>query len=171
MALDTKITLSILSTLTQAIDLVTSTSPLAYPLTYEWDSGTAADQADRVWSDTRTIAASGTDDLDLAGGLTDVFGNVITFARVRALAILADPTNANNLTIGNAATNPWGGGSTPYGAAATTTRATPDMLHLYISPTATGMAVGAGTADVLRIANSGAGTSVTYTIIIIGCSA
>lgn len=171
MALDTKISLSILSTLTSALDLVTSTSPLAYPTTWEWDSGTAADQADRIWTDTRTITASGTDDLDLAGGLTDAFGTAITFARVRALLVTADPTNTNLVILGNAAANGWSGTNTPFTATTTTHRIQPGGLNLYIAPQADGFPVTAGTADILRVTNSAGGTPVTYTIIIIGCSA
>lgn len=169
MALDTKILLTIQATLTTAADLLTTTSPLAYPITHHWDSGTGADQADLFWTDTRTIAASGTDDLDLNGSLT-FLGSNVNFARIRLLAITADPTNTNNLTVGNATTNAWGGGTTPFGGATTTTRVVPGATHLYIADSATGMAVTAGSVDTLRIANSGGGTTVTYSIILIGCS-
>jgi hypothetical protein len=46
----------------------------------------------------------------------------------------------------------------------------PGATFVWISPDATGVTVTAGTGDLLNIANSGAGTSVTYDVIIIGTS-
>jgi hypothetical protein len=171
MALTTKITIGIVATLTAALDLATSTTPLAYPLVYEWPNGVAADQADMAWHDRRTIAASGTDDLDLAGGLTDAYGATITFVKIRALLVVADAANTNAVILGNATTNAWGGGvattGPPLGHATHTTRVHAGGAVLYLSPDA-GFGVTAGSIDVLRVANSGAGTEVIYDIIAVG---
>jgi len=47
----------------------------------------------------------------------------------------------------------------------------PGGLFCWAAPDATAVAVTAGTGDLLAIANSGAGTSVTYDVVIIGSSA
>jgi hypothetical protein len=127
--------------------------------------GISINQADRVFSDSRTLAASTNDDLDLAGVLTDPFGVVVTFAKIKAIVIRASAANTTNLTIGNGAT-PFVG---PFGAAAHTLQLQPGGEVRLIAPQ-TGWAVTAATADILRIANA-VGASAVYDIDIIGTSA
>jgi hypothetical protein len=131
-------------------------------------TGTGADQADLIWTDTRTIAASGTDDLDLAGSLTGMLGGTLTFARIRAIYVAAAVANTNNVVIGAAASNQFVG---PFGASTHTAMVKPGGVFLAANRDTTGWAVTASTADLLRIANSGSGTGVTYDIAILGCSA
>jgi hypothetical protein len=48
----------------------------------------------------------------------------------------------------------------------------PGGIFLFVNPGAAGIAtVTAGTGDILRVDNSGAGTTVTFDIVIIGTSA
>src|SRR5262245_2688295 len=77
-------------------------------------TGVAADQADMVFTDERTLSSAATEDLDLAGGLTNALGSAITFVKIKELIVLSDPTNTTNLTIGNATTQGWIG---PFGGA------------------------------------------------------
>jgi len=174
MPLDTVLDLKLAATLTSALDLNTSTNPLQYAKTFGLPSGTGANQADRIFHDRRTIAISGTDDLDLAGVLTDPFGALLTFVKVRGILVFAGDTtgatvaNTNNVVIGNAAATQFLGG---FGAAAHTYAVKPGGLFLVVAPDSAGYPVGAGASDLLRIANSGAGTSVVYEIVILGTSA
>ena len=132
-------------------------------------NGTAAGQADRLWSDTRTLAASANEDLDLAGALLDAFGTAAVFARVKGLYIAAALGNTNNVVVGAAASNAW---ATFLNATGTMTiRPGGGVMLVAGSADATGHLVTAGTGDLLRIANSGAGTSATYDIVVIGTSA
>ncbi|MDZ7906373.1 MAG: hypothetical protein U5N55_11785 [Cypionkella sp.] len=57
--------------------------------------------ADVLFKDTRTIAASGNDDLDLAGVLSDAFGATITAAEIIAVYVRAESANTNDVVIGN----------------------------------------------------------------------
>jgi len=68
----------------------------------QFTSGTGANQADIVWTDERTLAASGSEDLDLAGALTDAFGATITAVELVAIIIVADAGNTNNVVVGDA---------------------------------------------------------------------
>ncbi len=132
-------------------------------------SGTGAGAADVLYSDTGTLAASANTDLDLSGALANAIGGTSVFARVKGLYIAASAANTNNVVVGAAATNAW---ATLLNAAGTVTlRPGEFMLIACGAADATGHTVTAGTGDLLRIANSGAGTSVTYSIAIIGCSA
>jgi hypothetical protein len=137
-------------------------------------TGTGAGQADLLFADTRTIAISGTDDLDLTGGgLLTPLGDAFNAARIKGLVVVAeshlstDTVNTNDVVIGGAAATQWVG---PFGAATHTIRLQPGMVFCIFATGATAWPVGAGASDLLRIANSGAGTSVIYQIAILGSS-
>lgn len=161
---DGRLLLQIAANYTDALDLQSPNAPINLNRQYNFQDGVGANQANRIWSDTRTIAASSTDTLDLAGVLSDAFGATLTFARVKALFVSAHSTNTNNVIVG--------GGSNPFvtwvGGAAHTVTVRPGGCFLLIAPDATGYAVTAGTGDILQIANSGGGTSVTCDVVIIG---
>lgn len=149
-------------------DLNRATAPLSYAKSFAWSTGAAINQADRAFADTRTIAASGTDDLDLSGtALQDVLGANLALVRVKLIAIYAYAANTNSVVIGNAAATQFVG---PFGSATHTITLPPNGLFMVTAPTAAGWTVGAGASDLLRVANSGAGTSVTYDVVILGSS-
>jgi hypothetical protein len=155
--------------LSTALDLGTGKAPQALSRSMSLGNGTGAGKADRVFSDRRTLAASANEDLDLAGVLLDAFGSAITFARIKGLIIAAAAGNTNNVVVGNSTSNAW---ATLLGATSTVTLR-PGAFFAVGTGTAdpTGYAVTAGTGDLLRITNSGAGTSVTYDLHLIGASA
>ncbi len=134
--------------------------------------GTVADAADLLFIDERTVASATNDDLDLAGSLSDAFGNTLTFAEIVAILVINGPitgsANTTDLTIG-AGSNPFVGflgGTTP-----TIGPIGPSGVVFIACPDAGGIgAVTASTADILRIANS-SGASATYQIAILGRSA
>lgn len=150
-----------------AMDLAASVAqrfPLSISRDISLGDGTGAGNADRLFSDRRTT--SGNDDLDLAGVLTDAFNATITFARIKALIILAADANGSNLVVGSG-TNPL----TTILGATSTLQVRPGGMFLWTcsAADATGAAVTAGTGDILRIASGGG--SVTYDIGIVGVSA
>lgn len=167
MALITTITTKINASQSNANDLGTASFPVDYKSIISLGNGTGSSQSDLLFTDRRTIALSSTEDLDLAGGLTDALGNVLTFVKVKTILIKASSANTNNVTVSPAAVNGFLG---PFNAAADLISVSPNGMMLVQAPVA-GWAVTAGTGDLLTIANSGAGTSVTYDIIIVGTSA
>lgn len=168
MALAATIKAGINATQTNVLDNGTATFPLNVLQSLSLTDGTGANQADVMWSDTRTLAASANESLDLAGGsLTNAFGITATFARVKAILVIADSGNTNNVNV----TRPASNGVQIYLAAGDGEAVFPGCFMLKTWSGATAVAVTAGTGDLINIANSGAGTSVTYTIIIIGASA
>jgi hypothetical protein len=126
-------------------------------------NGTGAGKANQIFADTRTLAASATEDLDLAGVLVDFFGATITFTKIKYIKIIADAANTNNVVIG-AGTAPWIG---LLNAAGTITLR-PGAHFAAGDASATGMPVVATTGDILKILNSAGTTVVNYTVIIIG---
>lgn len=165
----TLLAVSAYAELSNTLDLGTGKAPQGLSRSMSLGSGTGAGKADKVFSDRRTLAASATDDLDLTGALLDAFGSTITFARIKGLVIAAAAGNTNNVVIGAAASNPW---ATLLGATHSLTLRPGAFFAVGTElGDATGYAVTAGTGDVLRIANSAGGSSVTYDIHIIGASA
>lgn len=168
MTLKTKLNVSVSAMLTSLLDLAPSSSPLAYGKEFVLASGTGANQADKVFHDQRTLAASANETLDLAGVLTDPLGAPLTLARVKGIVIYAAATNVNNVEVGGVASGlaGWVGD-----AASDKVIVRPGGLLALFAPDLTAYAVTAGTGDLLKVANSGAGTSVTYDVIILGASA
>jgi len=74
MALTTDLSLRLVASLTGTADLVTPSAPLDYPKRVQLTSGFAVGQADRMFSDTRSVALSSSEDLDLVGTLVDQLG-------------------------------------------------------------------------------------------------
>ncbi|WP_066795055.1 hypothetical protein [Sphingomonas soli] len=127
-------------------------------------SGTAAtNQANILFADTRTIASSSSDSLDLAGVLSDAFGATITAAEVVAIFVSAAEGNTNNVNITRVADTGFVG---PFLAAGDGVAVKPGEWQAFVSQS--GWAVTSSTGDILTIGNSGSGTSVTYDIIIVG---
>lgn len=167
MSLTTKITTRINATQESTNDFGTPNFPMAFNEVVTLANGTSSSQADLIFSDQRTLTASSTEDLDLAGGLTDAFGNSLTFVKIKAILIKAASGNTNNVEVTPAAANGFTG---PFADASDQLDIPPGGLVLLTAPVS-GWTVTASTGDLLTITNSGAGTSVTYDVIIVGTSA
>lgn len=157
--------LSVAAELVNPLDLGSGKFPITYAPNWRFTNGAGANQANEVFSDIRTLTASSTENLDLAGSLTGAFGETLTFTKVKALVIVAAAGNTNDVVVGGAASN---GFSTPFGDPTDTVKVKPGGALVLIAPDAAGYAVAAGTGDLLKIANGGSGTGVTYTIVIVG---
>lgn len=162
MAVNTSIVVNLMATLAKSFDLGVGQVPQGKALSYTWASGTLVNQADRVWSDTRTTA--GTDSLDLNASLTDAFGDSFTLARVKALLVAASGTNVGDVRV----TRPTNGVQI-LGATGDYVTVRPGGAFLWVAPDVTGVAVTSGTSDLLDIVSSSG--SVTFDIAIIGASA
>lgn len=140
---------------------------LAIDKAMNFADGTGAGQADILWSDQRTIEASSSEDLDLAGVLSTALGDVVEAAELVAVLVIADDANTNNVVLGDATQPiPLFGGTNP------TFAVKPGGFFFVAAPNAAGLlTVGAGSTDDLKVANSGSGSSVTYSIAILARSA
>jgi hypothetical protein len=165
MSLQARITLAVAATLAAAGDLATAQVPLDFTKQTRLTDGTGAGQANNMWSDTRTIAASSNETLDLSGSLQNLLGHTLAFTKVKAIVVVAHADNTNDVLVGGAASN---GFISPFGDATDIVKVKPGGMFAITAPDVNGFAVTAATADQLKIANSGAGTGVTYDILIIG---
>ncbi len=137
--------------------------------------GTGASQANRIYIYTSTLAPTTALVLDISGGLTDIFGNTITLARVKAMYIeLTTDTAAASIAVGGQATLAFANWIT---SADTLANDQPAVTvrnggcFFLSAPDATGYVVTASTADLLRIYNNDAAIAATLKIVIIGSSA
>jgi hypothetical protein len=154
------------SELTSPLDLSTPSSLLKLARQIAFSEGAGAGAANMVWADRRTIAASATDSLDLAGSLTGPFGTTLTFARIKYLLVLAAAGNTNNVNV----TRPASNGAPLFLATGDGIPVKPGGKFEWYDPSAAGVAVTAGTGDLIDLVNSGAGTPVTYDVVIVGAS-
>lgn len=170
---DAKLVLKATHTATAAsTDLAVSTGASAYVekiIEIALADGTGIGKVNQMFSDRRTINASSSEDLDLAGGVTDFTGSTFTFSKVKLIFISAATTNTNNVLVGDSASNPW---SALFGADGVTTFKPGFGLCAWANPaTDSGWTVTNNSSDILLVANSSSGSSVTYDIVIIGASA
>jgi DNA-binding beta-propeller fold protein YncE len=91
----------------------------------------------------------------------------LTFARIKLLYIGAASGNTNDVQI----TRPASNGVPLFLAAGDGIAVRPDGKFVWVAPGATGIAVTAGTGDLITLTNSGGTTGVTYDVVIIGASA
>ena len=165
MALSATITVDFQAALTRALDLVTGAAPMGYRKSLAFTDGGGANQAQFMFSDQRTLSASASEDLDLAGSLTDIYGNTLTFASVKAMLFFLPSTAGGDLTITAKASN---GFASWVAAAGDAINVKPGGLALFLAPGATGYAVTAGTGDLLTVTNGDGAASVTYDVIFMG---
>lgn len=167
MALTSTLNFSVSGIHSGTADLGTPSLPFSLTSNFTLASGTAAGQADRVFTDTRTLAASATENLDLAGVLLDPFGAAITFATVKAIIIKAAAANnaANAVQVTRPATN-----GVPFLMAAGDGIAlAPGYMFAWFG-SGTGVTVTAATGDIITVTNSAGTNSVNYDVVIIGTS-
>jgi hypothetical protein len=160
------VSVSITDITTKDLGRATDTNAVTY--NKQITDGVGENQMNLIWSDTRSLNATASEDLDLAGGLTSGLGATLTFARVKELAIVNNTTTAGFfLEVGGAASNAW---STPFGSTNDVIKVAPGGCLKLSAPSAAGYAVTAGTADILKINNPNA-SSISYSILIGGANA
>lgn len=160
------ITARIKGEITRAGDIASVRGDIDESFLLQLTQGTGTGKFDQVFTDERTITASGTENLDLAAVLADVFGATFTAAKVKAILVIADADNTNNVVLFGAASNPFNGP-----LSGTTPKVTLEPGCAFLFTSKVGWTVTAGTGDIILVANSGGGTPVTYRIVLLMASA
>lgn len=159
-----RLTTAIIGSLANALDVVTPQADIVRKFEFDFDDGTGADQAQAFFSDSRTLAGSASESLDLAGGLASPLGGSITLTAAKILVVKAAAANTGNLRVGADVANAFEGW---FGASAIGVLVPPGGILVLVDRSATGQAVTGGTADLLRVENLSAGSS-DYEIFIAG---
>lgn len=166
MALSASIKTRVQGSLTGSPDIGATVHTFNELISLTLANGTGAGQCNQYWSDTRTITASGNEDIDLAGGVTNALGTTLTFTAVKCIIISAAAGNTNNVNVTRPASNGFIG---PFLASSDGLAIKPGgFVVLSEGGSAAGWAVTASTGDLINVANSAGTTSVTYTIHVFG---
>lgn len=163
-AVSLQVILKLVGSMTQTTDLSSPSDALNRDYSKTFANGTGALQANMWWHDQRTLNASATENLDLAGSLTSVFGTTITFTSMKALFVYAASGNTNDVQVTRPASNgvPW------LMAAGDGIALKPGAWFMWVDPSANGPTVTGGTGDLITFTNSAGGTSVTFDVFILG---
>lgn len=144
---------------TNATGVSTPTDSMVLSLDSVFAQGTSTAQGNQLYSKRQTnLAASAADTLDFnASTLTDGFGALLNFTRIKAVLIINTGTVA--ITVGGANT------SVPPTASPITIGV--GGMYLSCRPDSTGYAVGVG-ADTIIITNSSGSTAAAYDLAVLG---
>lgn len=158
---------SLTGTHTKAFEGQTPSLPVNFSDTQQYADGTALDQADIIWIDKDRILNATTEEIDLSGSLSDVWGDGVVFAKVNGLYIHNKQTTAGEtLKVGGAAANAF----LLFDDATDIYTIGPDGTLFISEPSLAGKAVTAGTGDLLKL-DAGATANLTFDIVIWGRSA
>jgi hypothetical protein len=160
-----EVTAGITGFYTGANDISAPDQSFAVQELLQFAKGLGAGKADLVFADTRTLAASATENLDLSGVLTDAFGATLAFVQVVAILVKAHAANVNNVIVGGAASNAF------LLLADATDKVVIPPGGAFLLMADAGFGVTPSTGDLLKVANSAGTTGVTYDIVVIGRSA
>lgn len=150
----------IVSVLQNVGDLDTSDSRTAMSAETHFTTGTGADQSDQFWSNSDECGGA-TDVIDLAGALTNKFGESITLTKLKGFFIKAGSANTVDIEV----TMPAGGA--PFmKTAADAFLLKPGGCLYFTAPAAAGIAISAGSTDLIHLTAS-AGTA-TYDVALWG---
>jgi hypothetical protein len=150
-------------------DIGTSQYSFSVSDSLSFTHGTGDNQINQLWTDERTISASSSENLDLYGSLVSALNTTLNFTKIKMIEIVASSLNTNNVLVGGDAASLAGlfvlGGTA---AIEDVQLVVPPGGILVLSAPLSGYAVTATTGDILKIANSGGGSDVTYSIKIYG---
>lgn len=138
-----------------------------YEVTFE--DGSDANECEDMYAATRTILANDEDILDLAGGLTDKYGNTLTFEEIRQITVYNKNETTGQVLLVGGGPDPTGGALLSDifdGETDTRIKIKWGGLFVLVAPIA-GYTITGGSADLLWIRNDGT-ESITYDIVIKG---
>ena len=150
--------LRIHGTFSNAADFGDPAKAIMHSLRHAFPDGTGDNQCSKFWADSRTVTAA-SETLDVVGGLTDAFGNTISFTAIKLLMIRNKSTiHSNVLTVS-------GTGLTNF-SSSTTSHAIKGGGVMLVTAPVSGFGVSGGTADQITI--NPASATIDYDIIIGG---
>ena len=117
-------------------------------------AGTGAGAASKFYADEITIAGGATSNLDLAASLTDIFGNSISFSKIRLLyveVVASESSTGESVSLGGHATAAC---ASFFGSNSDTIKVKNGGCFQLTCKDASAYAVTATTADIIKIVNN-----------------
>lgn len=171
--LTSNVNVTITGTLLDATTLTNNQAQVSKAWQVALANGVGANQADKIYTlKEQTIADAGTLTIDVKAALVDAFGAAFTPAKLRMVYIYScggppscsTAANTTNLTLfGDVNHVPI------LNTAATTAALKPGGVFLMTDSSAAGIAVTAGTGDIIKIVNA-AGAAAKVDVVLIGTS-
>ncbi len=155
------VVLNVTGKLTKSVGDIAGEGNITIKRAHAFTEGSGANQAQAVYNAKLTAVDTVGTTLDLAGGgLTDIFGDALTFTKIKAIVVDASGSNTANVVVGGA-TN----AVNIFGAAAHTLSVGPGGSMRLTYPDANGVAVAAGSSDEFKVAAASGTVDVDVTII------
>lgn len=127
--------------------------------------GDAVNKAEVAYCTNDSVTASGTDSIDVAGGITDAFGNVLTIAKLKTVYVQnLSTTTTDIINVVRPATD----GAAIFGADGDLSAVGPGGVFLWHNPSAAGVTVTGADTDNIDIVEVGGINTVAYRICVIG---
>jgi hypothetical protein len=159
MSIDGTVALSFVANDRRTVGLNSSANlPVNFVPSVVFTNGSGANQVNQLFQAQLTLA-SGSNNVDLNGSLSDSYGTSVVLVRVKAIAI-QNNSASNSMVFGNG-TNPF---NTLLSGTGTITLQ-PGAWFAAATPDATAWTVTASTADILKV--TGTGTD-PFTIVVLG---
>ena len=134
--------------------------------------GSGASQANKIYAELLTINAAASNNLDLAGGVTDPFGTTFSFALLKLIYVeLTTTTAATSLQVGGHATlavNTIFGSVTNHDTDQPCIKVRNGGVFFLGCTDATGYVVTATTEDILLLKNLDGAAAATVKIVLVG---
>lgn len=164
MSLTTKLTIVSTASLAAVRGFVTPQANAELSYSASLTSGTGTGQANGVHSERYTIAASGTQVINLST-VTDDLGQSVAFTAIKLIVVRGADANAADVTF---KPNSSGGFVAPFNATADTLKLAPGGCIVLANPAAAGWTVTATTADKLLLTNTSGAAAATVDVMIVG---
>lgn len=177
--LQTRIQVSVTGNLSNALPLETITANPSDSVSLTLTNGVGANAADQIWSDQRTLAPAGVDNINVINfsGSADGVGGALSIARVKCIYVRNLGTNAASasgfeadaLLVGGAAVGAW---TTPFNGNSTAVVKIPSGgLFESITPGAVGASAGGSSGSIFKVLNNSGTATLTYNIFVVGATA
>lgn len=148
-----------------ADNLADPTDVLALSVTDSLTNGRGEDNGNLLWFDSGSIAASGSQAIDLVGSLTTAYGDTVNFDKIKGIMVVnTSTTNGSQINVVDTS----GMYSVAAGDGVKLIPGSNGNSFMYIyTPDATAWDIAAGT-DTLTLTNADASNAATYQIAVIG---
>ena len=160
-----QLALSLTGSYAKQVDIDTAVKTISISKSLSLTNGQGDNQGDLLWYDSRQVSSGVPEDLDLAGSLSDLYGQTLTLVELVMLIIHNKSTTAaEQLQIGGDAN------AVPiFGATADYLLLGAGGFLVYTAPYDGTITVTAGTGDILQVA--AASGTIDYDIVVVGRSA
>lgn len=102
--LDRTLTIQLSGNFDNPLDNTTPTQPIDYTRMMRVTNGTSTGQGSNFFEDTRSLASSTSEVLNLNSLASNAYGATISFSRIKTLWMIASSTNSAAITVGGSTT-------------------------------------------------------------------